>query len=560
MPSISLSHEQLRVVELVRLGCNVFFTGDAGTGKSHVLRHVVEHLRGSYGSSFSSRVAVTAATGIAAVALHGSTLHSAMGCGAPRTADDFLAMWLPENRTRLRALKVRRRRGRCCSESAPTTTLTTTGLASPYPSPPQVLIIDEISMVSAEMFEFLDVMLRQIRRCEAAFGGVQLVLCGDFFQLPPVARDPADAPPGAFLNRGYAFQSPAWRRADLWCVFLTTVYRQADPTFVALLGSVKTGDARAAEWLHKLCAERLPEGDIPPTRLFARNADVNRVNADELRALPGAKVVLRAVDRADAYVDDADRRRLLALCNECPAPRQLELKVGAQVMLVKNCHGLANGSRGVVTRFATLGDYLARERGVAASTLAVAAAWSTSSKRPAAAAAAAAAANAAAAAADANSANDMPLPVVRFSNGRVLTCGPEAFEAELVGAGQACRYQVPLKLAWALTIHKSQGLTLDAVDVSLAGCFADGQAYVALSRARSLEGLCVLDVSPTCVAASQAVLDFAGGLDCGEEAWETMQREHACAPPAPPDILDSDYDESDSCQIASGPTCDDDDW
>ena len=207
-------------------------------------------------------------------------------------------------------------------------------------------------MVSAELFEFLDTVLRQIRRNDSPFGGIQLVLSGDFFQLPPVSRSVKDGvADGAFLNRGYAFQAPAWR--------------QADPVFVILLDSVRYGDARAAEWLFKLASAPFDAGaNIRPTRLFARNADVDRVNAEELAKLEGNSVKFQAVDRVSIVQDPASRRRLFALCNEGMAQRTLILKQGAQVMLVKNYMGLVNGSCGVVETFVPLSDFMARDRAV----------------------------------------------------------------------------------------------------------------------------------------------------------------------------------------------------
>jgi hypothetical protein len=149
------------------------------------------------------------------------------------------------------------------------------------------------------------------------------------------------------------------------------------------------------------------------------------------------------------------------------------------------------------------------------------------------------------------------IPVVRFASGRRVMCGPEAFEAELVGVGQSCRVQVPLKLAWALTIHKCQGMSLDLVDVSLGKCFADGQAYVALSRARSLGGLRVSDWAETCVKTSPAVIDFVNGVgQDNDDAWAALQREHACLPPEPP-ALDDSSDATDIFEIDDGG---DDEW
>lgn len=495
-PPAALSAEQNRVAELVRLGFSVFFTGAAGTGKTFLLEHVVAELREAYGDEFNACVAVTAATGIAATALGGSTLHSAMGCGALRTFDDFRVMWLPDNRKRLRRLRV--------------------------------LVIDEVSMLSAELFEMLELVLRQIRRSEEPFGGLQLVLSGDFCQLPPVSFPRDDATlPTAFLNRGLAFQSPAWRRCEIWCVALTEVWRQRDPVFEALLSSARRGDQRAVEWLARLCAAPLdlPDG-LEPTQLFSHNADVNRVNGERLAKLPGTCVSFKASDSVTPASPGArgDERRLWKMCNDGPAPLSLDLKVGAQVMLVKNLEpwaGLVNGSRGVVTGFRFIDEHLAGKH-----------------RKPGSRAAAALCPDA------------KLVPVVRFTNGRSLACGPELFPAELAGVGRCVRAQVPLKLAWAVTIHKCQGMSLDAVEVSLERCFAEGQAYVALSRARTLHGLRILGCAPEHVAsgvrANAAALAFYDSMHAGrpysddDGQWEAWQREHPWQPPPPPVLAPDD--------------------
>lgn len=265
---MELTAAQQRVVDLVHAGRSVFFTGEAGTGKSLVLTRLVGELKAR--EDFGTAVAVTASTGLAASLIGGSTLHRTMGCGAAGRVADFLRMW--DHAPRLRALRV--------------------------------LIVDEISMVSAELFQFLDAMLRQIREDDRPFGGLQLVLSGDFFQLPPVSSKPAA--PGAFLNRGYAFQAPAWNTCGLECVLLTEVWRQRDPTFVSLLNRVRRGDDAATKGLVDLARDAPPSG-IKPTLLFARNEDVDRVNAVELHRLPGSTWWARATDAVKLLAGDDAR-------------------------------------------------------------------------------------------------------------------------------------------------------------------------------------------------------------------------------------------------------------
>ncbi|KAI3437869.1 hypothetical protein D9Q98_000315 [Chlorella vulgaris] len=536
--SPTLSAEQLRVIELVKQGKNVFFTGDAGTGKSFLLNHIIAELRTIYGDDVSA-VGISAATGIAATHISGSTLHSVLGCGAPRTIDDFEKMW--GSSQRIRALKV--------------------------------LIIDEVSMVSAEFFQMLETMVKQIRGLDAPFGGLQLVLSGDYFQLPPISNAARPGTPAnAFLNRGYTFQCPAWSRCNLECVLLTKIWRQADQEFVRLLNAIRFGDNAAAAELARRCSRALPDhGSIKPTQLFSRNADVDRVNADELARLPGTPAVCEALDEVTLQDElaalrgakpdrplsstdrerDRDRLRRHEFFRDCMAADKLQLKVGAQVMLLKNLelgvsHSLVNGSRGVVARIITRTEFIEQLQ-QEISTL------KRKLKRDDSGQAAPGAGSPHTQHQDVGKRLDSALrqmqvtqrwgtptssvPVVKFLHGRIMALGVETFTSELAGVGMCSRTQIPLKLAAALTVHKCQGLTLDLCRVSLRGMFAEGQAYVALSRCRTLEGLQVTDYSPGCAKTSQTVIRFDQALRSGveyvDDAWQQWQRAHKCVAPPP---------------------------
>lgn len=458
----ALDAAQARVLERVAQGRSVFFTGSAGTGKTFLLSRVIDALEARHGGR--AAVAVTATTGIAAanVRQDGMTLNGALGLGVPQRYADF---WRGVQRSRARLAGLR------------------------------ALVVDEVSMLSAEAFEMLDDALRRLRPRHASepMGGVQLVACGDFYQLPPVcapARAGGDAnqPADAFLNFGYAFECDAWGRvfAPDDQIVLTRPFRQTEPEFAALLDRVRRGERDALAEVVRRCSAAAEEDateDVRPTMLYARNVDVDRLNALELRRLPGDERVLAAQDAVAAAPGAGEGAASLAsaagrgyLERECPAPSELRLKAGAQVMLLRNLGDgarLFNGSRGVVVGFRQ-------------------------------------------AAADGSRPTATDVPVVRFACGTETALPPMRFERELRGLGTVARMQVPLKLAWNLSIHKSQGLTLDAVQVSLTGMFAPGQAYVALSRARTLRGLRVLDWDGRAVAPDPRVVAFYAALERGE--------------------------------------------
>ncbi|KAA6419235.1 MAG: DNA repair and recombination PIF1 [Trebouxia sp. A1-2] len=504
---------QQQVEDLVKEGKNVFFTGNAGTGKSFLLNRIIEHFRQDYGEDFNACVAVTAATGIAATHISGTTLHSQTGCGVPQTIEDFDRMWKPQSRDRWRKMKV--------------------------------LICDEISMISAEMFHQLEHHARMIRGVEKPFGGVQLVLSGDYFQLPPIERRwSAGMDKSAFMNRGYTFQCPAWTQCNLHQVLLTKVFRQRNPEFVRMLNDIRTGNGRTAiQQLLQLCTRPLPEQNgIKPTQLFSKNADV-ALEGEEFLALSNSKINIKfqafdqavmdgldSVEVAPAKTEGDSQSSIAAeeqlwrheFFRDCLAPKKAAFKVdGSHVMLLRNLEltgndrMLVNGSRGVITKFVPKDEHVKEMVGLrhrqGATPGAPVPQGAEAGKLEQA----------------IQSLHKWPgtvLPVVKFVNGREEVLLPELFTADVAAVG------VPLKLAWALTIHKCQGLTLDLAKVSLKGVFAEGQAYVALSRVRSLEGLQILDCSPNCVKVSAIVQRFyeclLRGDDYKDGCWEDWQNNH----------------------------------
>lgn len=461
-----LSEEQERVLSDVLAGHSVFFTGSAGTGKTLLLQRIVEGLKHKYGTQFNKRVAVTATTGIAATHIGGTTLHSALGLRGCSRRSDFRAMRWADTRLRTRGW--------------------------------HVLVIDECSMLSAEFFEEMESMLREVRDSGLPAGGVQLVIAGDFFQLPPITKPlHAGITKDTFLNFGYAFQSPAWWRCGMKHVQLTRVFRQDEALFIKLLDYARRGVKSSAvlNRLLKECARPLAvEDGIQPTQVYARNKDVDTLNDQELGKLPGRRVTcvsrdevvvdatFREQGQERAYGDALMKLRRSEFFKECMAGHTTTLCVGAQVMLLKNMTiagvQLVNGSRGVVVGFRDkAGVLLDRPEGSAVANLL--GSWPGTE-----------------------------VPVVRFIGGAEVEVLPATFTAPMHGAGECTRVQVPLKLAWAITMHKSQGMTLDYVRLSLRGAFAPGQAYVALSRAKTLRGMEIIDWEPGCIRTDPAVTAF----------------------------------------------------
>ncbi|XP_076838064.1 ATP-dependent DNA helicase PIF1 isoform X2 [Brachyhypopomus gauderio] len=404
-----LSKEQTAVLNAVLSGKNVFFTGSAGTGKSFLLKRIVGSLppKGTF---------ATASTGVAASHIGGTTLHHFAGIGSGSAPLE-------------QCLELAQRPG-----------------VRQHWTTCKRLIIDEVSMVEGHFFDKLEAIARSIRRSTEPFGGIQLIVCGDFLQLPPVTKG-TEKP-------SFCFQARSWRKCIHVSMELTEVRRQTDQSFISLLQAVRVGRVTQdiTTKLLKSANNCIEKDGILATRLCTHKDDVELTNDNKLKQLPGSLRTYEAVDSDPVLVKVIDA--------QSPVGQVVQLKVGAQVMLTKNLdvqRGLVNGARGVVL------DFLPGNQG---------------------------------------------LPRVRFLSGAVEVVKHERWVFGGGGALSLTRQQLPLKLAWAVSIHKSQGMTLDCVEISLARVFESGQAYVALSRARSLEGLRVMDFNPRVVRADQDVLLF----------------------------------------------------
>lgn len=443
----SLNNEQQAALDAIARGKNIFLTGAGGTGKSHTIRAIAE-----WATAKGIRFAITAMTGCAALILSQSdlglkstqrprTLHSWAGVGLARETPHELAAIIQKNRAAKRRW------------------LDT-----------QLLVIDEISMCTPEFLEKLDLIGRRVRHTDKPFGGIQLVLAGDFCQLPPVIRGPSGEDTTRFL-----FEMPLWTSLIHETHYLTRMLRQSDPVFQKILCEARLGRLSDESISALESRMNLPwqDNEIRPTLLFTRNAEVDRVNRVNMEALEGERRMFDAETtevaserRLVSPSDPAVAASLERLDTDAPYEKRLELCVGAQVMLLVNMSAekcavldgppLVNGSRGVII-------------GYSAAT---------------------------------------GLPIVKFCDHRMPITVDRAtwWLPDHDGIG---RTQIPLRVAYALTIHKSQGATLDSalVDIGVS-TFEYGQAYVALSRVRSLEGLYIWKLDARKIRCHPAVVAF----------------------------------------------------
>lgn len=392
-----LDSDQLRVLDAVKSGRNVFFTGPAGTGKSHVIAAI---------AGTDPRVCLTALTGVAAININGRTLHSFMGVGLAQANVETLV----ESMNGGAVMRVKRAR---------------------------VLIVDEVSMLSDTLFEKLEAVARMVRGNERPFGGIQIVFVGDFFQIPPVSKNEAC---------GYCFESSLWNEMNFECVLLKVNHRQVEPILVHGLAAMRLGvldeDFRTA-----VCTPKDRSGPIKPTKLVGTNLVADKINRDELAALPGPKIVFtsKEAEYERGAMEHVKGEKTLTLC------------VGVQVVHLYNddANGLCNGSRGVVTGFK----------------------------------------------------DDLP-EVLFLGKTEPITIRIYKFDVVRDGRTLAYRQCIPLRLAFAITIHRSQSLTIDLLEVDCIGMFTASQAYVALSRARTMAGLFVKNLDQGQVWVDPRVVAF----------------------------------------------------
>ncbi len=382
-------------------------TGEPGTGKTYVINKYIAWLEAAGVS-----VAVTASTGVAATHIGGMTIHSWCRLGprdnlSPHDVEQIVA----HEKTSRRINKAK------------------------------VLIIDEVSMLGGNVLDMVDVVCRKVRQKAEPFGGLQVILVGDFFQLPPITR---------FGERiQYAFAARAWQEARFLTCYLDEQFRQEDEMFLGLLRSIRKNDVDEEHFTLLSEQTDIAFENVEPTRLYTHNIDVDSVNAMKLGEL-------KAPVRKFQMIGHGNKLMQQNLVKNCLSPECLELKEEAMVMCTKNNFeaGYVNGTLARVVAFDPIDG----------------------------------------------------LPIILTTENREIKIEPTSWEVVEDKKTLASVEQIPLRLAWAITVHKSQGMSLDAAEIDLSKAFAYGQGYVALSRVRTLAGLRMLGMSPTALRVDPEVV------------------------------------------------------
>ncbi|PJE51566.1 MAG: helicase [Candidatus Yanofskybacteria bacterium CG10_big_fil_rev_8_21_14_0_10_36_16] len=400
---------QQEALDILKLGHNVYLTGPAGSGKTFLLNKYINFLKGK-----NIGVGITASTGIAATHMNGRTIHSWAGLGIQNEiTDDHLSKLLKNINFRARFLKTK------------------------------VLIIDEVSMLHSFRLDMVDKVCKAFKKNDLPFGGLQVILSGDFFQLPPVSKNGED---DSFIHT-----SKAWENMNIKICYLTEQYRQQDLNFLNVLNDIRAG--KTSDTSLGLLTSRFNKPavtNITPTKLYTHNVDVDAINNFELNKIESEPKTYKMQCRGEKYLVES-------LKKGCLAPEELTLKKDAVVMFVKNNFdkGYVNGTLGKVIDF------------------------------------------------DGDS-----YPIIKTIKGKEVAARPTSWTVEENDLIKAEISQVPLRLAWAITVHKSQGMSLDAAEIDLSKSFTYGMGYVALSRVRTLNGIKLMGLNDLALQVDNTVIDL----------------------------------------------------
>ncbi len=414
---------QNEALKILKTGANVFLTGEPGSGKTHTINQYVAYLR-----SCGIEPSITASTGIAATHIGGYTIHSWSGIGIKNNLTEYDLDQIGQNKNVVRRV----------------------GSA-------HVLIIDEVSMLSSKTLSMVEAVCREIRRNMEPFGGLQVILVGDFFQLPPInKRENRENNDGqeSFIQESsqadFSFRSQAWEGLNPLICYLSEQHRQEDEAFLEFLSALRRSSIKEShlKLLRGRYSKNRKEG---ATQLYSHNADVDQINDAELLKINGET-------KKFEMENNGPDKLVAGLKRGCLSPEKLFLKVGARVMFTKNditMHHYANGTLGQVVGFSKENGY----------------------------------------------------PIVKTNIGKILVTEPDEWRIEDGGRILARITQIPLRLAWAMTVHKSQGMSLDATHMDLSGAFEYGQGYVALSRVRTLSGLSLAGLNERALEVHPEILE-----------------------------------------------------
>ena len=436
---MNLSIEQNLIFEKYKKGENIFITGVGGTGKTKLIQYITNHAK-----FLEKKIQVCAMTGCAAVLLqcNANTIHSWAGLGLARGSKEEVV-------NRVIKSKIRRKNWNSV----------------------ELLIIDEVSMLSEKLINILDIIGKKIKKILKPFGGIQIILAGDFHQLPPIG-DEND--PESF---NFCFESEIWDKLFKKenQIELKTIFRQKDPVYQKILKQIRNGKIHKSsiDILNKY--KRIPDEnmEIKPPILLAKRKNVDAINLSELSKLDTKyqEFILKEHQEDKKYLDEKDYKNFTSddksyeinyLKNNILAEDKLVLKIGAQVMCIANIdvegtNAIVNGSQGIIIDL---------KEG---------------------------------------------FPIVKFKNGEIRIIKEYLWKSEIIpGLGIK---QIPLILAWAITIHKAQGLTLETAMIDVGkNIFECGQTYVALSRLVSLDGLYLIEFDPNKIKLFKKVIEFYNNL------------------------------------------------
>jgi len=408
---------QEQALKIMKTGVNIYLTGSAGSGKTYLLNKYINYLE-----NHNIPVAITASTGIAATHMNGMTIHSWSGMGIKNFLDEKGLQQLEEKKYLWKRFDKAR-----------------------------VLIIDEVSMLHGSQFDMVEKICRRFKRNDKPFGGLQVILSGDFFQLPPINKINEEN------QSGMIFNSISWQILNPAICYLEEQHRQEDNILTAILNKIRNNDMDEEhfELLRKRINAKL-KNNTKATKLYTHNVNVDEINDIELSLIQNEKEIVSEMTSSGPEL------LVEILKKSCLAHNKLKLKIGAEIMCIKNNteSGYANGSRGKVIGFKN-------EDG-------------------------------------AENGN----PIIELYNGKKINIKRELWAIEEDGKIKASVSQIPLRLAWAITIHKSQGMSLDNAEIDLSRTFSYGMGYVALSRVRTLEGISLVGLNAEALKIDPKVFEF----------------------------------------------------